>query len=95
MCEIASIGSSSCTGIVLDFPHMLSFCNTLFVLRGHMVMGDSFNSSLFKQTFQRVFARDQKQELKMAFNGTLEIKSSRELKGWCTLHYLKVLPPAC
>lgn len=23
-----------------------------------MVMGDSFNSSLFKQTFQRVFATD-------------------------------------
>lgn len=44
-------------------------------------MGDSFNSSLFKQTFQRVFARDQKGELKMAFNGTLEVKCSRELKG--------------
>ncbi|XP_049804663.1 protein transport protein Sec23A isoform X2 [Schistocerca nitens] len=47
---------------------------------GHMVMGDSFNSSLFKQTFQRVFAKDQKGEFKMAFNGTLEIKTSRELK---------------
>jgi protein transport protein SEC23 len=46
-----------------------------------MVMGDSFNSSLFKQTFQRVFARDQKGEFKMAFNGTLEVKTSRELKG--------------
>jgi len=47
---------------------------------GHMVMGDSFNSSLFKQTFQRIFARDQKGEFKMAFNGTLEVKTSRELK---------------
>ncbi|KAG8311030.1 Protein transport protein Sec23A [Homalodisca vitripennis] len=47
---------------------------------GHMVMGDSFNSSLFKQTFQRVLARDQKQDLKMAFNGILEVKTSRELK---------------
>lgn len=46
-----------------------------------MVMGDSFNSSLFKQTFQRVFGRDQKGDLKMAFNGTLEVKCSRELKG--------------
>ena len=46
-----------------------------------MVMGDSFNSSLFKQTFQRVFARDPKSEFKMAFNGTLEVKTSRELKG--------------
>lgn len=54
---------------------MIDFC------RGHMVMGDSFNSSLFKQTFQRVFAKDQNGQLKMAFNGTLEVKCSRELKG--------------
>ncbi|KAF4519071.1 hypothetical protein B566_EDAN001663 [Ephemera danica] len=47
---------------------------------GHMVMGDSFNSALFKQTFQRVFSRDQKGDFKMAFNGTLEVKTSRELK---------------
>lgn len=46
-----------------------------------MVMGDSFNSSLFKQTFQRVFAKDQKGDYKMAFNGTLEVKCSRELKS--------------
>lgn len=45
-----------------------------------MVMGDSFNSSLFKQTFQRVFANDHKNDLKMAFNGTLEVKCSREVK---------------
>lgn len=45
-----------------------------------MVMGDSFNSSLFKQTFQRVFARDSKNDLKMAFNATVEMKCSRELK---------------
>ncbi|XP_077299748.1 transport protein Sec23 isoform X3 [Arctopsyche grandis] len=47
---------------------------------GHMVMGDSFNSSLFKQTFQRVFAKDEKGDYKMAFNGVLEVKCSRELK---------------
>ncbi|XP_014212408.1 protein transport protein Sec23A [Copidosoma floridanum] len=47
---------------------------------GHMIMGDSFNSSLFKQTFQRVFAKDPKEDLKMAFNATLEVKTSRELK---------------
>ena len=43
-------------------------------------MGDSFNSSLFKQTFQRVFARNERNELRMAFNATLEVKTSRELK---------------
>lgn len=53
--------------------------------RGHMVMGDSFNSSLFKQTFQRVLIRDQKNDFKMAFNGILEVKTSRELKGMILL----------
>ncbi|XP_072170169.1 protein transport protein Sec23A-like [Diadema setosum] len=47
---------------------------------GHMVMGDSFNTSLFKQTFQRVFSKDVKGEFKMAFGGVLEVKTSREVK---------------
>ncbi len=45
-----------------------------------MVMGDSFDSSLFKQTFQRVFAKDSADHFKMAFNATMEVKCSRELK---------------
>lgn len=51
-----------------------------------MVMGDSFNSSLFKQTFQRVLARDHENNLKMAFNATLEVKTSRELKSKMSLY---------
>lgn len=47
---------------------------------GFMVMGDSFDSALFKQTYQRVFAKDTKGEFKMAFNATLDIKCSREIK---------------
>ncbi len=47
---------------------------------GLMIMGDSFDSSLFKTSFQRVFAKDSKQQLKMAFNAVLEVKTSRELK---------------
>ena len=45
-----------------------------------MVMADSFNSALFKQTFQRVFSKDDNDQLKMAFNATIEVKCSRELK---------------
>ena len=37
-------------------------------------MGDSFNTSLFKQTFQRVFSKDTKGDFNMAFNATFEIK---------------------
>jgi protein transport protein SEC23 len=47
---------------------------------GHMVMGDSFNTSLFKQTFQRLFSKDVRGELRMAFEATIEVKTSRELK---------------
>uniref|UniRef100_A0A8C1C6U5 Protein transport protein SEC23 n=2 Tax=Cyprinus carpio TaxID=7962 RepID=A0A8C1C6U5_CYPCA len=47
---------------------------------GYMVMADSFNTSLFKQTFQRVFTKDEQGSFKMAFAGTLEIKTSREIK---------------
>uniref|UniRef100_A0AAY4EWF1 Protein transport protein SEC23 n=1 Tax=Denticeps clupeoides TaxID=299321 RepID=A0AAY4EWF1_9TELE len=39
----------------------------------------SFNTSLFKQTFQRVFSKENG-EFRMAFGGTLEVKTSRELK---------------
>lgn len=58
--------------------HEMKFCPKY--TGGHMVMGDSFNTSLFKQTFQRVFSKDQKSEFKMAFGATLEVKTSRELK---------------
>ena len=48
----------------------------LIFSRGHMVLGDSFNTALFKQTFQRVFSKDSQNEFKMAFNGNLEVKVS-------------------
>ncbi|KAM8946061.1 protein transport protein Sec23B isoform 3-T3 [Pelodytes ibericus] len=47
---------------------------------GQIVIGDSFNTSLFKQTFQRVFSKDANGEFKMAFGAILEVKTSRELK---------------
>uniref|UniRef100_A0A8D0CTL1 Protein transport protein SEC23 n=1 Tax=Sander lucioperca TaxID=283035 RepID=A0A8D0CTL1_SANLU len=47
---------------------------------GHIVMGDSFNTSLFKQTFQRVFSKDYNGDFRMAFGGVLEVKTSREVK---------------
>lgn len=46
---------------------------------GLMIMGDSFDSSLFKTSFNRIFAKENDQ-LKMAFNAVVEIKTSRELK---------------
>lgn len=37
-------------------------------------MADSFNTSLFKQTFQRVFTKDVQGSFKMAFAATVEVK---------------------
>ncbi|KHN81869.1 Protein transport protein Sec23A [Toxocara canis] len=47
---------------------------------GNVVMGDSFNSSLFKQTYQRVFEKDANGNLKMGFNATMEVKVGSGLK---------------
>ncbi|XP_061650302.1 protein transport protein Sec23A isoform X2 [Phyllopteryx taeniolatus] len=47
---------------------------------GYMVMADSFNTSLFQQTFQRVFSKDVQGSFKMAFAAMLEVKTSREVK---------------
>lgn len=58
--------------------HEMKFCPRY--TGGHMVMGDSFNTSLFKQTFQRVFSKDGKGEFKMGFGATVEVKTSREVK---------------
>jgi len=58
--------------------HEMKFCCNY--TGGHMILGDSFNTALFKQTFQRVFSKDSQNEFKMAFNGNFEVKTSRELK---------------
>ena len=63
---------------LLTVPVRTVYCHNkvcvFFLFRGYMVMGDSFNTALFKQTFQRVFAKDTRGEFKMAFGATLEVK---------------------
>ena len=41
---------------------------------GHLIMGDSFKASLFKQTFQKVFSKDEQGDYLMAFNASVEVK---------------------
>jgi protein transport protein SEC23 len=43
-------------------------------------MCDSFNTSLFKQTFQKVFAKDNKNDYRMSFGATIEVKVSHRFK---------------
>lgn len=58
--------------------HEMKCCTNM--TNGLMVMGDSFDSNLFKSSFQRIFAKDKKGNLKMAFNAILDVKTSRELR---------------
>lgn len=58
--------------------HEMKCCTNM--TNGLMVMGDSFDSNLFKTSFQRIFTKDKKGNLKMAFNAILDVKTSRELK---------------
>ena len=65
----------------LDQTGLLEMKSCPNMTGGHLVMADSFCSSLFKQSLQRVFDKDKRQEYKMAFNAVFEVKTSRELKG--------------
>jgi len=48
---------------------------------GHLVMCDSFKSSLFLQSYKKAFATNPETgHLEMGFGATLEIKTSREIK---------------
>ncbi|RUP42776.1 protein transport protein sec23 [Jimgerdemannia flammicorona] len=50
---------------------------------GFMILSDSFTTSIFKQSFNRVFAKDGQGNLQMGFNATLDVQvgmTTRELK---------------
>lgn len=47
---------------------------------GVMVLSDSFTTSIFKQSFMRLFNTDPQGFLEMAFLGTLTVRTSKELK---------------
>ena len=47
---------------------------------GHMILTDSFTSSMYKQSFARVFDKDANDNLLMGFNASLEVITTKELK---------------
>lgn len=50
---------------------------------GYMILADSFNMGIFKQSFQRVFAKDAQGHLQMGFNATfdVQVRASFRLDG--------------
>lgn len=78
----------------LDQTGLHEMKNLVNLTCGHVVMGDSFESKLFKQTLLRAFARDSNGHLKMGFNAILEVKTSKEMKiegalGCCSNQSIK------
>ncbi|KAH9478504.1 GTPase-activating protein S23 [Psilocybe cubensis] len=47
---------------------------------GVIVFADSFITSIFKQSFLRMFDKDDEGHLQMGFNATLEVQATKELK---------------
>lgn len=45
-----------------------------------MILTDSFTSSMYKQSFARVFDKDENENLLMGFNASLEVLTTKELK---------------
>ena len=47
---------------------------------GHMILTDSFTSSMFRQSFVKIFDKDTADNLLMGFNASLEVLTTKELK---------------
>lgn len=56
---------------------MKTLCN---YTNGYMVMADSFNTAIFKQSFMRLFLKDADGHLIMGFNATLDVQTTKELR---------------
>jgi len=51
-----------------------------FLTGGHQVLADAFATTLFKQSYQMMFQKNDKGDHKMGFNLSVEVKTTRELK---------------
>lgn len=45
---------------------------------GIAIMSDSFDTSIFKQSFQRIFLKDEQHHLTMGFNATFDVQVTLE-----------------
>lgn len=59
---------------------MLEMRNMCNKTGGTLLLTDDFSTSIFKQSFLRLFNKDDEGYLLMGFNATFEIKTSREIK---------------
>ena len=55
---------------------------------GHMILTDSFASSMFRQSFVKIFEKDTSGDLLMGFGASLEVLTTKELKVTGLIDYV-------
>ncbi|KAJ9084039.1 GTPase-activating protein S23 [Entomophthora muscae] len=64
----------------LDQVGLLEMKTMANLTGGVIILADSFNTAIFRQSFQKLLIKDDEGHLQMAFNATLDIQTSPELK---------------
>lgn len=65
----------------LDQVGLLEMKSLTNYTNGYMILADSFQMGIFKESFKRMFVKDEaKGELQMGFNATLDVQCTKELK---------------
>ncbi|KAJ3092767.1 GTPase-activating protein S23 [Quaeritorhiza haematococci] len=64
----------------LDQVGLMEMKSLVNMTNGLMVLSDSFNTAIFKQSFMRIFIKDSQGNLNMGFNAMLEVQTTRELR---------------
>ncbi|KAI9638634.1 protein transport protein SEC23 [Dioszegia hungarica] len=64
----------------LDQVGLLEMKSLTNATNGFMIISDSFITAIFKQSFLRTLVKDDQGYLKMGFNGTFEVLTTKELK---------------
>ena len=57
-----------------------------------MFMGDAFDTALFKQSFQRVFTKDSKDDFKTGFCATIDVKVGKLVCSLLPMFPFPVIP---
>ena len=64
----------------LDQIGLLEMKSLVETTTGYMILSDSFQTTVFKKSFQRVFEKDDRDNLIMGFNATLDVMMSKEFR---------------
>lgn len=64
----------------LDQVGLLEMRSLANATNGFMILSDSFTTSIFRQSFQKLFEKDDEGQLKMGFNATFDVQTTKELK---------------